>query len=44
MNASGFKMANRMEGLDLDHVKLLMVKLAKFHAASAIFYEKVKRS
>lgn len=43
MNVSGFKMANRLDGLDLDHVKLVMTKLAKFHAASALFYEKVKR-
>lgn len=29
-------MASRHEGLDLDHVKLVIERLSKFHAASAV--------
>lgn len=32
-------MASRHEGLDLDHVKLVVERLGKFHAASAVLYE-----
>lgn len=32
-------MASRHEGLDLEHVKLVIERLSKFHAASAVFQE-----
>lgn len=32
-------MASRHEGLDLDHVKLVIERLSKFHAASAVLQE-----
>uniref|UniRef100_A0A1Y9IV82 CHK domain-containing protein n=1 Tax=Anopheles minimus TaxID=112268 RepID=A0A1Y9IV82_9DIPT len=35
----GFKMVDRRYGLDLDHARLVMVKLAKLHACSRIVYE-----
>lgn len=41
LNVSGFKMANRFEKLDLDHVLLTLNKLAKFHATSLVYKEKV---
>ncbi|XP_062565527.1 uncharacterized protein LOC134227858 [Armigeres subalbatus] len=37
---SGFKMANRRQGLDRPHVDLFLKKLAKLHAASAVYHEK----
>uniref|UniRef100_A0A1L8DYN9 Putative ecdysteroid kinase n=1 Tax=Nyssomyia neivai TaxID=330878 RepID=A0A1L8DYN9_9DIPT len=40
LKPQGFVMANRFEGLDLEHAKLLLSKLAKFHAASVIYKEK----
>ncbi|XP_059620938.1 uncharacterized protein LOC132264676 [Phlebotomus argentipes] len=36
----GFVMGNRFEGLDLQHAKLLLSKLAKFHATSVVFKER----
>uniref|UniRef100_A0A182XXH1 CHK kinase-like domain-containing protein n=1 Tax=Anopheles stephensi TaxID=30069 RepID=A0A182XXH1_ANOST len=35
----GFKMVDRRAGLDLDHARLVIVKLAKLHACSRIVYE-----
>uniref|UniRef100_A0A182SS84 CHK domain-containing protein n=1 Tax=Anopheles maculatus TaxID=74869 RepID=A0A182SS84_9DIPT len=35
----GFKMVDRRFGLDLDHARLVIVKLAKLHACSRIVYE-----
>jgi hypothetical protein len=35
-----FVMADRMVGLDENHVKLSLTKLAKFHAASLVIYQK----
>ena len=39
LSASGFKMLDRMTGLDLHHSLLVMRTLAKFHASSVIAYE-----
>lgn len=36
---SGFKNADRLAGLDMDHTISVLKKLAQFHAASAIYYE-----
>lgn len=36
----GFRMANRREGLDMEHCKKLLGRLARFHAASAVQYER----
>ncbi|XP_065354514.1 uncharacterized protein LOC135948985 [Calliphora vicina] len=35
----GFKNANRLEGLDMDHTKCVLKKLAQWHAASAVLVE-----
>jgi len=37
----GFRMANRLSGLDLDHSILALRNLARFHAASVALCEKV---
>ncbi|KAL5274238.1 hypothetical protein ACFFRR_000788 [Megaselia abdita] len=34
-----FVNANRLEGLDTDHVESVLKLIAKFHAASAVYYE-----
>lgn len=44
LNLGGYKAANRLVGLDYDHVKLTIAKLAKFHAASVVYVEKVRLS
>ncbi|KAL5274236.1 hypothetical protein ACFFRR_000786 [Megaselia abdita] len=36
-----FKNANRLEGLDLDHTKSVLKKLAEYHAVSAVYYETI---
>lgn len=36
-----FKNANRLEGLDLDHTKSVLKKLAEYHAVSAVYRETV---
>lgn len=36
----GFKNANRQEGLNMAHTKAVLDKLAQFHAASAVRYER----
>lgn len=41
LNKSGFKMANRFEKLDLAHAMLTLSKLAKFHATSLVYKEKI---
>ena len=41
IGAVGFKTADRMVGLDQAHVDLVLEKLAQFHAASAVHFEKV---
>ncbi|XP_058118338.1 uncharacterized protein LOC131284803 [Anopheles ziemanni] len=35
-----FRMANRRDGLDLEHCQTLLRRLAQFHAASAVLHEK----
>ncbi|XP_053671692.1 uncharacterized protein LOC128721914 [Anopheles nili] len=35
-----FRMVNRQEGLDLQHCHTLLRRLAQFHAASAVYYER----
>ncbi|XP_043277853.1 uncharacterized protein [Venturia canescens] len=40
MLAAGFHVVNRQIGLDLNHSRLVMRKLAKFHASSVALYEK----
>lgn len=39
LSAKQFKNANRVEGLDMDHVKQVLIKMAEFHAASACYVE-----
>jgi hypothetical protein len=36
LNASGYKVADRLAGLDLDHSKILLEKLGNFHAVSMV--------
>lgn len=43
LSLAGYRSADRFVGLDFDHVKLTVAKLAKMHAASAVFVEKVRR-
>ncbi|KAL9698130.1 hypothetical protein quinque_001571 [Culex quinquefasciatus] len=40
LSEQGFKQPDRRSRLDLDHCKLLMLKLAKFHAATAVLSRK----
>ncbi|XP_054726573.1 uncharacterized protein LOC129236297 [Anastrepha obliqua] len=35
----GYKNANRIKGLDLEHTKYVLLKMAEFHAASACYVE-----
>lgn len=37
--ANGYKVADRRKGLNLKHVHVLLAKLAKYHAATAVDYE-----
>lgn len=39
--ACGYKTADRRTGLDLVHIEMTLEKLAKLHAASAVYYEQV---
>lgn len=41
LKAEGYEMADRKVGVGIKEAKLIMKKLAKFHAASAIRYQKV---
>lgn len=41
LKAEGFQMLDRKVGLNMQQTKILLSKLAKFHAASAIRHEKV---
>lgn len=42
LKPDGFEMIDRKIGVNLNQAKLVLSKLAKFHASSAIRYEKVK--
>ena len=37
--AKKYKNANRIEGLDMEHLQNVLIKLAEFHAASACYVE-----
>lgn len=37
----GFRTVNRLQGLDLEHAELALKLLARFHAASAVYYQEV---
>jgi hypothetical protein len=39
LSAVGFRMLDRLQGLDLDHCLLVMRALAKFHAASVVLHQ-----
>lgn len=39
----GYRTANRQFGLDIAHAELALELLAKFHAASAVYYEQVRK-
>ncbi|XP_065354510.1 uncharacterized protein LOC135948982 [Calliphora vicina] len=39
LHVKQFKNANRLNGLDMDHVKEVLIKMAEFHAASACYVE-----
>lgn len=41
VSLDGFRTADRLHGLDMKHVELILEKLAKFHAASAVHVERV---
>lgn len=41
LGAEGYSVANRRQGADLQHAKIFLGKLAKFHAAGAVLYRKV---
>ncbi|GLV39863.1 uncharacterized protein CBL_08073 [Carabus blaptoides fortunei] len=40
----GYKMADKTNGLDMDHCSLVLKKLAQMHASSAVLYEKEPHS
>jgi Ecdysteroid kinase-like family len=42
LKAGNYEMLNRKVGLNMDQTKMLLTKLAKFHAASAIRYQTVE--
>lgn len=42
LKAGNYEMLNRKVGLNMEQTKLVLAKLAKFHAASTIRYQKVK--
>lgn len=41
LSVDNYRCEDRRTGLDLKHCEILMEKLAKFHASSAVFHEKV---
>lgn len=41
LQSLGFQLANRLVGLDLDHSKIALQGLARFHAASVALVEQV---
>lgn len=40
LKPNGFRNANRQQGLDMQHTKAVLKKLAQLHAASACYFEK----
>lgn len=42
LTKKNFRCEDRLVGLDMLHMKSILEKLAKFHAASAVYYEKVR--
>lgn len=40
----GYAMEDRFERLDIEHAKLALSALAKFHAAGCLYLEKVRAS
>ncbi|XP_037817356.1 uncharacterized protein LOC119607487 [Lucilia sericata] len=40
LTVQGFVMADRLQRLDMDHIKLVLRKLSKMHATSAVFNER----
>lgn len=43
LGASGFAISKKKSGYDLDHVKMILIKLAKFNAANAVLEEENER-
>lgn len=43
LSSSGFKMADRQTGLDLEHCLAMLRKLAELHATSAVLFQNVSR-
>lgn len=41
LTVKNFKCEERLTGLDMVHTKCILEKLAKYHAASAVYYDKV---
>jgi hypothetical protein len=44
LSMRGYKMPDRKVGLDRQHLKMTLVKLAKWHAATAVLHEKVNKN
>lgn len=44
LKAGNFKMLDRKVGLNMEQAKMILEKLAKFHAASAVRYQKVNKT
>lgn len=42
LQSQGYNVLNSIEGLNFEQAKLVLVQLAKFHAASAVFRDKIK--
>lgn len=42
LTVKNFQVEERKDGLDILHMKSILEKLAKFHAASAVYYENVR--
>lgn len=38
----GYRTVNRLEGMDMPHSEMALAALAKFHAASAVYYQEVR--
>jgi hypothetical protein len=43
LTAEGYKMVSRLESLDVEHLRIVLTKLAQFHAVSMVYYEKVRQ-